>query len=216
MQWGDILSRLNDLPATYLRRGPNFNTFQNSLALGLHRFTNSTEGAITQAQATQAVSKWLDVVGKMRNIVRFDGEPDNVYLTRIEYLLNTPGGPPNAILGLLNTLNHLNATMVENFTTVSWSVALGSYISATQASQLATGLNYVRPAGVPFQLTSLRGGLFLNTLNYLTRWRATGSYLVNPLSALATDLKANTNNAIALLPTIYLTDPTLNPGLPTS
>lgn len=214
MDWNGIVARLNDLPATFQRQGPNFNAFQNSLVNGLHKFTNSVDGVVNQAQASQAVGKWLDVVGRARNIPRYNGEPDATYLSRITYLLTTPGGPPNAIIGLLQILGQSTTTISENFTTCSWSTNInaGSQ-SASAIAQITGALGYVRPAGVPYQLNVSHGGLYLNTLNYLGRPRVTGTYLVNATNSIPLNIPSNTNNAINLLPTIYLTDPTLNPSL---
>jgi hypothetical protein len=216
MQWSDVLARLNDLPSTFLRQGPNFTEFQNSLVNGLHKFTNGTEGAINQAQPTQAIGRWLDVVGRARNIPRFNNEADAAYLERITYLLTTPGGPPSAILGLLGILGLVNTTLTENFATCSWSASISSGLGAARLSQITTSLGYVRPAGVPYNLGVSTGGLYLNTLNYLGRPRVTGAYLVSSINAAALNMSTNTNNAICLLPTTYLTDPTLNPSLATA
>lgn len=214
MQWADVLARLSDLPDTFLRQGPNFTAFQAALTNGLHKFTNSVDGAVNQAQATQAIGKWLDVVGRARNMPRYNGEPDATYLARIAYLLNTPGGPPNAILGLLAIIGQTaSPTLTESFATCSWSIGVNAGISTTKQAQLTNALGYVRPAGVPYQINVSRGGLYLNTLNYLGRPRVTGAYLVSSTNSLPLNMSSNTNNAINLLPTTYLTDPTLNPGL---
>ena len=216
MQWIDVLKTLNDLPSTFTRSGPNFAAFQASLTNGLHKFTGSVEGALLQAQPTQAVGKWLDVVGKLRNIPRFNDESDSDYLTRITYLLTTAGGPPNALLGVMMTIGQTSATITENFSACSWSInVIGGTPSGATLSQITSSLGYVRPAGVPYAINVSAGGLFLNTLNYLGRPRVTGAYITNASTNLPLNLSANTNNAINLLPTTYLTDPTLNPSLAT-
>ena len=210
MLWTDIVARLNDLPATFTRSGPNFTAFQAALTNGLHKLTTATEGAINQSEILQATGKWLDVAGKARNIPRYPGETDATYQSRIHALLNTPGGPPNAILAVLSAIGYPTAILTENFATTSWQVKLPAYLPPLQQLQISDSLNRVRPAGIPFNVGYSRGGLYLNTSNYLGRSRTTGAYLVNSVTYGSGAKSTNTNSAIALLPTVYLSDITLN------
>lgn len=55
--------------------------------------------------------------------------------------------------------------------------------------------------------------MFAGTVNYFQAPRITGAYLEGGGSGLALNVSAYTNNSRPLLPTTYLSDPSINPNL---
>lgn len=216
MQWSDILARLNDLPGTFLRNGPTgepFSYWQNALAAGLYKDANASDGAVNQATFANAVGHWIDVWGQIFDIPRSSGETDAHYIARIEFLLTVEGGSPASISAFFTQAENINTVLSENFSACSWSVSLSSGLATNELNQVANDLRYVRPAGVPFNMLVLSGGLYVGTLNYSGAARVTGSYLNSPVKQFLPNISPNTNNAQPTLPTVYLTDPTINPSL---
>jgi hypothetical protein len=213
MQWADILARLNDLPDTYLRSGATFNWWQNAQVAGLYKDANAVDGTLSQADFVNAVFSWVDMWGQLNNILRFNNETDAEYITRIQFLATVPGGAPASISEFLSEVESFQAAVSEDFATCSWSLSFQSNVTPTQYDQVASDLAYVRPAGVPFKFSALSGGLFLGTLNYLKAPRVTGAFLLSPTTSVIPNIPQSTNNALPTLPTVYLTDPILNPSL---
>lgn len=214
MDWNDIVKRLTDLPRGYLRIGPNFQQFQNSLTAGLVLGTSAYAGLTTQLNFGTASGHWLDVWGQIFNLPRNNNEIDVAYQTRVKLLLRSGRGTPAAIEQYVDEgLGYAN-TVAEDFSTVSWSLTLSQAVTNAQYLQLGNNLANVRPAGVPFlPIYVPGGGLYLGSINYLGAPSVTGAYLVNPTAGVTPAIASSTLPAQPTLPTTYLTDPTLNPSL---
>lgn len=219
MQFNDVLTQLNTLPTTFTRPGSQFAELQASKAAGLFRYTNASDGLMEQASSfVNASGPWLDAWGRLFGVVRDPDETDAAYQNRITAVLTTGCGTPVAIVLYILVALGIQATVTEDFNDTSWSLSLSTPLSPMAFQQLISNLIYVRPAGVPFVKvqTSEAGGTFLGTINYLGAPRVTGAYLKTPQQTTdTTALAAFTNNSVPLLPSTFLTDPTLNPGLAT-
>lgn len=217
MQFLDVLTQLNTLPSTYLRPGPQFAEMQSAKAAGLFHFTNASDGLVNQVQSfANATGVWLDAWGKLFGVPRDPDEADNAYATRISAVLTSGCGTPIAITVFIKLSLNIDATITEDFTDTAWFLVLNTPLTPQGYQQLISNLKYVRPAGVPclkFQ-ENAQGGLFAGTVDFLNAPQVTGAYLKTPSQAVSvTSLSAYTNNSVPLLPTTFLTDPTLNPGL---
>src|SRR5579863_2669781 len=151
---------------------------------------------------------WLDAIGKLYGIQRNQFENDPQFRTRLLGTLTTTTGTATSIVNFIKLALNLNATITENFSLVSYQINFSSTPSTSVLQQVAINIVRVRPAGVPFlPLFVIKGGLYLNTLNYFGVKRVTGSYLARPAISINVILAANTDNPAPLLPTTYLTDP---------
>ena len=216
MLWSDIQYQLNDLPDTYKRDGDTFQWVMNSLTAALDRYTNSSNAVVSMANFANAQGKWLDFWGQLLGgIARLNDQTDADYMALITQTILEGKGPPVAILDYVNLIYGIKANITENFPNVGWYLKFGSSFPQSQYNQLALTLDNVRPAGVPFTpFYVLGGGLYLNTINYLGRDRVTGSYIGQPVTAFNFTIPNSTNNVVSELPTIFLEDPTINPGIP--
>lgn len=216
MNYQDILNQLDTLPYTFLRPGSGFASIQAAKAAALMRYAGAIDGLVRQLQFSQASGVWLDVWGKLFSIPRNIQESDGSYASRISATLVSGRATPVAMLIYLKVALGITATISEDFVHTVWQLTFQSQqVTNAQFSQLLENLSYVRPAGVP-TLASVggKGGLFLGTVNYLGNApRTTGAYLETGTGGLDINISAYTNNSKPLLPTTYLSDPTINPGL---
>jgi len=214
MDWNTIVKRLTDLPRGYLRIGPNFQQFQNSLTAGLVLGTSAYTGLTTQLNFDTAAGNWLDVWGQLFNLPRNTDEIDFAYQMRIKLLLRSGKGTAPAIEQYVNSgLGYANTT-AENFSKISWTLTFLEPLTVAQYTQVAKNLVNIRPAGIPFlPMYVPSGGLYLDTINYLDAPSVTGAYLINSSAEVNPVISATTLSAQSTLPTTYLIDPTLNPSL---
>ena len=215
MQWADINYQLGDLPDTYKRSGPTYEWVMNSLTAALDRYTSSSNGIVSMTTFANAQGKWLDFWGQLLGgIARLNEQTDADYMALITQTILEGKGPPVAILDYVKLIYGIKASITENFPSVGWYLKFGSSFPQSQYNQLALTLGNVRPAGVPFTpFKILGGGLFLGTINYLGRDRVTGSYIGQPVTAFSFQIPNSTNNVTSSLPTVFLSDPTVNPSL---
>lgn len=209
MDYTEVNSQLEDLPSTFQRFGPIFAGLISSLSAALTRSTTSID-ALTPANISLPTAKWgwLDAIGKLYGIQRNQFETDPQYRTRLLGTLTATRGTPQSIVNFIKLALNLNATITEDFNTVSYQINFTNPQSQQTLQQIAIAINWVRPAGVPFlPLYQLRGGLYLNTLNYFGTKSVTGAYFARPAISINITLAANTNNPTPLLPTQYLSDP---------
>ena len=179
----------------------------------LTRYTGGTDGLMAQLDFSQAVGPWLDVWGRLFVVPRNQDESDNDYYNRIVMTLVAGRVTPVAILIYLRTLG-ITANLVENFVNPSFSLEFTTPLTVAGFDALAQNLAAVRPAGVPFlPFEVLQGGLYVGTVNFVDAPKVTGGYLDSPVKTFTPSIAQSTNNSEPLLPTTYLTDPTLNPGL---
>lgn len=213
MDFAAVKARLDDLPATYTRPGPGFQALDLAQTAALTRYTGGTDGLMAQLDFSQAVGPWLDVWGRLFVVPRNQDESDNDYYNRIVMTLVAGRVTPVAILIYLRTLG-ITANLVENFVNPSFSLEFTTPLTVAGFDALAQNLAAVRPAGVPFlPFEVLQGGLYVGTVNFVDAPKVTGGYLDSPVKTFTPSIAQSTNNSEPLLPTTYLTDPTLNPGL---
>ena len=210
MDFSSVQAILNDLPPTFTRPGAPYTQLVDAETGALVAYTLGADGMAAQAASfANAQDGWLDVWGLIAGVPRQDGEANAPYATRIgETLLAWVGTLP-ALQQWLD-LFAPGGQVAENLTGLGYSVTLPGSMTAAQAAAFIATLNRVRPAGVPFSLNGGNNGLFLGTVNFLGEGRTQGAYLSTGASAAAPDLSPMTNNAAPLLPTLYLTDPSLN------
>jgi hypothetical protein len=211
MQLSDVLERLESLPATFTRNGPNYGYLQSAIAAALSRYTTSQDDTNAQESINVAGYRWLDCFGLLYGIPRFSGAESSVdYLARIEATLVSARGTPVAIEQYLALITGLGVSVEEDTAADNYSITLTGAVSAALLARVNSGIGFVRPAGVPFMLDVAVGGLFMSTINYGGRGRVTGAYLINSSNTTKPNIAANTNSALPGLPTDYLTDPSLN------
>lgn len=214
MNYQDIITQLRLLPNTFTRPGSGFVALLAAQGASLFRFANASDGIINQLVFPNASGVWLDVWGKLFGIPRNAQESDADYSTRISATLVASGATPVAMVLYLKIALGLTATITEDFEKTEWSLQFSTALTSAQYSQVLENLAYVRPAGVPTVPGSGGfGGTFTGTVNYLKAPRITGAYLEGGGSGLAFNISAFTNNSVPLLPTTFLSDPTLNPNL---
>lgn len=215
MQFSDVLAQRATLPSTFTRSGSPYNLLANSKAAALARFTGAVDGLINQIQSmSNAYGVWLDAWGKLWSIPRNTNEKDSDYLSRISAILLAGRGSPAAIELFILIAFGITVSVTEDFTACTWNLVFSAPPNNQQLANIAASLPYVRPAGVPvLSEESGKGGLYLGTVNYLGAPRTTGAYLETPQGAVDTTTQsAFTNNSTPLLPTLFLTDPFLNPS----
>jgi hypothetical protein len=214
MDWQEVFSQLNDLPPTFTRPGQTYQWWASALTEEFARYTTASDAYTAQVNFSEANGLWLDVWGRLYGIERDPNESDQAYQTRITATLQASHGPPLAIVSFLLLSLGIVSTVTEAIpAAVGWMVQLGGTAQLANLPQIAADLDFVRPAGVPYNFAVLKGGCYLTTINYLGRPRVTGAYLTLPVSRIGPDIPSSTNNATPLLPTTFLTDPTLNPSL---
>jgi hypothetical protein len=213
MDWQAVKTRLDDLPRTFKRLGATYQAFDSSQTTALYRYTSAVDGIMSQLIFKQAVGPWLDVWGRLFDILRNVNESDNAYLNRITSTLLAGRCTPNAILVYLQMLG-ITATIEEDFVNCAFHLQFTVPLTTAGFQALAQNLAAVRPAGVPFlPFQVLQGGLYVGTIDFLNAPKVTGAYLDAPLKSFTPTIAPSTDNSVPLLPTLWLTDPTLNPGL---
>jgi hypothetical protein len=208
MNFNDVENQLEDLPGTFKRFGPIFAGLIQSLSAALARSTRAIDQLSPMLYPNTAKWGWLDAIGKLYGIPRNQFETDPQYRTRLLGTLTATHGTPSSIVNFIHLALNLNSSITENFDLVSYQINFTNPPNQQTLQKVAVTINWVRPAGVPFlPLFEVRGGLFLNTLNYYGVRKVTGSYLGRPSATVDITLAANTNNPKPLLPTTYLSDP---------
>ena len=208
MNFTDVQNQLDDLPLTFKRFGPIFAGLILSLTAAIARNTIPIDQLPPNLNLQTAKWGWLDAIGKLYGIQRNQYETDPQYRARLFGTLTANHGTPTSIVDFIKLALNINTSISENFTVASYQINFNNPPSLQTLKQVAIAINWVRPAGIPFlPLFQIKGGLFLNTLNYLGVKRVTGSYLARPAVSISVNLAPNTNNPKPLLPTTYLTDP---------
>lgn len=214
LAFSDVLGQINDLPDTFTRPGSVFQMIQAAKAAALFHYTDSSSALMAQTGFSTAQGVWVDVWGKLFGIPRNSAESDEAYVNRIRTTLSSGRATPVAIALFLLLIFNLQATITEDLVHVAWSFVLSAPLPQNALFALLQNLAYVRPCGVPMTFgTGGKGGLFLGTVNYLGAPKTTGAYLETPSAQNSGPVPAYTNNSVPLLPTTFLSDPTLNPGL---
>ena len=208
MNFTDVQNQLDDLPLTFKRFGPIFAGLILSLTAAIARNTIPIDQLPPNLNLQTAKWGWLNAIGKLYGIQRNQYETDPQYRTRLFGTLTATHGTPDSIVNFIKLALNINSSITENFDLASYQINFTSPPSIQTLQQVAIAINWVRPAGIPFlPFFQIKGGLYLNTLNYLGVRQVTGSYLSRPSVSININLAPNTDNPKPLLPTTYLTDP---------
>lgn len=208
-------AQLNDLPATFKRPDQTYLQLIDAFTALLYRFTQGSDSTAVQIlNFSNAQFGWLDVWGLLLGIPRMANEADSNYLGRIAFEVTAGAGPALQIVKWISIVYHVEAIVTENFPAIGYTITFPATVTEAQAQQIVAGLSYVRPAGVPITGVFIASiGTFLETINFFNAAAVVGAYLAGGLRAVTLAMGASTNNAVPILPTLFLTDPTLNPGL---
>jgi hypothetical protein len=210
MDFPTVQAQLNDLPPTFKRLGAPYTQWIDSLTSGLFLFTQAVDAILAQLSFGNSQYGWVDVWGTIVDVPRRAQEADQVYKARIQNTILSRRGTPLAIIQWLSLIELVIATISENFPAVGYSLTFPPSLTPAQVQAIVNNLAAVRPAGVPFQVFGRVGGIYLNTVNYLGGTHTTGNYIAGNGAPLAVSIEASTNNSTSILPTLLLTDPTIN------
>lgn len=209
MQFLDVLNQLQDLPATFKRTGPVFSALENSFGLSLSAYTVGSDGIMSQLNFQNAEFFGLDIWGNIFGVPRNLNEADATYKLRITNTLESWFCTIPGILRYLSEVYSITATIAESG--ASWTLTFST--PSFSPLVIIDNLNLIRPAGVPFNVELLSGGLYLDTINYVGSWRVTGSYITSPYSSYAFTIPSTTNNSLALFPSSLISSPLLSLSL---
>lgn len=213
MDFAQVLQILNDLPTTFKRGSQTYIQLVDSLTTALALFAQGAGATVTQLDFTQARYNWLDVWGLLFGIPRLLNQSDAGYAAMIMFELLSGGGPPAQIVSWIQVVYGVTVQIVENSPAVGYTITFPGTVTLTQIQTILNGLGYVRPAGVPITgVFSLGAGTILDTINFFDAPDVVGAYLTGAATAIPFSVPATTNNAVPLLPTLFITDPILNPG----
>lgn len=211
MDFPAVLARLNDVPSTFRRDGPPYTQLIESIASAMAVYTDSSDATSVQVQSfPAAVDGWLDVWGLLWGVPRNAGEANNPYATRIT----------RTVLAWVGTLPALQqwaifyapgASVIENANGLGYNFTLPPSMTNAQVTAFLISLDRIRPAGVPFSVTQIGGGLFLGTVEFLGTGNTPGNYLSSSVNEVAASIPSSTPNSVPLLPTLLFSDPTINP-----
>ena len=209
-----IIKQLNDLPYTFRRPGLPYTATIDAHMSGLRSFTSAIESVFANLDLGAAQFGWLDVIGMLFGIPRTNHMADSLYRNIIQETLAAwvGTGPSIEAWGLI-TLGQL-VTVIWNQNVLGYTIYIPPGISTVQIDYLLSTLNRVRPAGVPFNVSTPTPGLYLDTVNYMGEAWMPGAYLVDPTIPDPVPNGGATDSAQPLLPDYFLSDPTLNPQLP--
>jgi hypothetical protein len=210
MDFAAIQAMLNDLPSTFKRPDQSYARLMDALTAELLLYGNGTDGLVQQgASFNTAVDNWIDVWGLIAGVPRNQNEGNSLYRARVsETLLAWVGTVPALTMWL--KLFAPGGTITENTSGLGYVITLPASMTLSQINAFVATLNRVRPVGVPFLVQQIALGLYLGTINFLGEGRVVGSYLSTSYSNIPLPFGPLTNNAAPVLPTLYLTDPTLN------
>ena len=208
-----IIAQINDLPSTFRPAGNPYAQLIASKAAALALFTDGADATMAQVQGFgSAVDGWIDVYGLLFGVPRNDGEGNIPYAARIvETVLAWVATGP-AIRRWLD-LFAPGGTTAENPSGLGYSITLPAYMTPAQVAAFLVSLGRIRPDGVPFTVTQSGLGLYLDAEAFLGKGTDIGSYLPRGTGPAALGLNATTCSAQPILPTLLMTDPSLNPGL---
>ena len=205
-----VIATLDDLPDTFKRVGPPYTQIIDSLASALSLYTLGSDATFGQvASFADTVDDWIDIWGLLFGIPRDQNEANAAYKAHIQKVMTAWVGTVPAIQAWMD-LFAPGGTVLES----QGGGYIMSFTGVTSLTQIAAFLrlfNRIRPNGVPFQVQQAGLGLYLNTEEFTADGRVVGNYLTSLSSAIALALGASTPNAVPLLATILIEDPTVNP-----
>jgi hypothetical protein len=212
MDFPTVQASLNDLPPTFKRSNAPFLQVVDSESAALSRLTMAADTILSMVRnISNAQYGWLDFWGLLFGIARNNNESDATYLARTLFTLQNGAGPPLAIVNWIQLVWGVTATFAENFPALGYSLSFPPAITPAQLQVIVQGLVRVRPAGVPFATYSASAGPYLDTVNFLDCPRISGAYVGGGgATRVFVTQSAATPNSTPGLPTLFMTDPTLN------
>jgi hypothetical protein len=208
-----VEAQLNDLPTTFKREGAPYTQWVDAEAAELTRYTSTADEILAQVQNfNNARYGWLDFWGLLfGGIARMLGEADARYAQLISYTVTAGAGPGVAIAKWIQVVWGLTATVTENLPGIGYTISFAESLTDDQIAMVLGSLGRIRPAGVPITASSsTRVGTYLNTINFAGGAPSmTGAYFGGVVFAGVSGVAASTNNAVPLLPDLYLIDPAL-------
>jgi hypothetical protein len=213
MDFPAVRATLLDLPSTFTRQQAWFTQLMDSLAYEVAIETTGSDDIAAQAIAfTNAIDGWIDIWGLLFGIPRNPGEGNAPYSSRIQATILALVGTAPAIQIWLN-LFAPGGTVATNPGGLGYSITFPAAMTTAQIVAFLVSLNRIRPDGVPFMATQGGGALYLGTIDYLGKGNVLGDYISGGASPAAQELAAVTLSAAPLIPSLYLSDPILNPSL---
>ena len=212
MNYAAVLAQINDLPATFTPAGKPYSQIAAARAAALSVFTNGADATEQQVQQfSNAIDGWIDVWGLLFGIPRNTNEGNVPYALRIvETVLAWVGTLPalQAWVSLFAT----GGSVTENASGFGYTITLPGSMTFSQAVVFVASLGRIRPAGVPFVVVGGGLGLYLDAEAFLGQGVVFGSYLTGYSAPGTFNLNATTNSSQPLIPSLFLSDPNLNPG----
>ena len=211
MDFPSVEAQLNDLPTTFTRPTAWYTQLIDSVSMGLCRFTLGEDATLAQVSAFDlAIDGWLDLWGLLWGVPRNDEEANSTYATRIQRTVLAWVGTLPAMQAWVNFYAS-GGTVTENPSGLGYVLNLPPSMTLSQIINFLRSFNRIRPAGVPFTLYQAAGGPYLGTTEHLGQGAMIGAYLSPGETGASLPIGAGTPNAAPLIPTLYLTDPTINP-----
>lgn len=206
-----VEAQLNDLPSTFTRPAGWYPQLIDAIASSLSLYTQGEDAELTQiATFGNAVNGWLDIWGLLFGIPRNANEADQAYEIRIQRLISAWVATVPAVQTWMN-FYAVGGSVTENVPGPGYTLLFPGSVTIAQIQDFLTSFNRIRPIGVPFLLEQAGLGLYLGTDEFLGDGRVAGNYLTALGTPVFLSMAASTPNAVPLLPTLLLTDPTLNP-----
>lgn len=239
MDFLTVWRQLVDLPSTFRREGTPYTWLTDSITSGLYLFCQALDALQQQYNFNTAQEGWIDVWGALAGFTRNTDEPNDHYQERIQQTILAWRDSTTAIEKFISVVENTQALVFEHQPT-GYTIYFQTLTDLNQIQKIVYDLRYVRPAGVPFDIQS-QIGTYLDTVNYygtiginpafITNQsllngpavlgsvvpppligRVTGAYLTGT-EPIRFNIPATTNSGENLLPTLLMTDPTLNPHL---
>lgn len=210
MDFNTVQQRLGDLPTTFLRQGNVFAAWEASQAYQLSQYTYGADSIIPQTSFSSANYGWLDVWGELFDILRNNNEGNQTYQNRISFTLQSPVGTLYAIKAYSTFYFGYPTTVTENTSGVGYTITIPNLPSLSGMPQYLINLERIRPAGIPFSVIQTFESNFLNTFQYVGGQNWAGAYLGGGNINILTTIPEPITNSQPLLPSILLTDPSLN------
>jgi len=212
VNFDEVMATLSDLPSTFTRSTAWYTQLIDSLAAALTFYTQNADATMDQvANFTNAWGSWLDVWGLLFGFPRLDGEPDITYSARIQNTLLAWVGTVPAIEAWL-ALYVTGTTVTENSPGSGYALTFPGSVTLAQIRTFLVSFNRIRPVGVPFSMQQAGLGLYLGTDEFFGDGRVVGNYLTASSTPVGLNIAASTPNSAVVLPTLLLTDPSLNSG----
>ena len=213
MNFPAVLAQLNDLPSTFKPAGGWYDLLID-LWLLEQRYSPTVPMLLMQQvlDFTNAIDGWIDFWGLLFGVPRNTNEGNIPYATRITETVLAWVGTLPAMQVWIN-LFAPGGSVVENSSGLGYVITMPAAMTLTQITSFVVSLGRIRPAGVPFTLMQSGLGIYLGTEAFLGDGVTLGTYLSSGSAPSLIGLNATTTSAQPLLPTLWLSDPLLNPLL---